>query len=628
MIERQLVQILAPLADRIIELEKQLAAVAARPVVKEFEPIDVQALAKAAAELVTVPTPINGADGAPGAPGTPGEKGEKGDKGDAPAVEEVAALLKSDASLIDLIKGTGIKSISMTADSALMDIELTNGEQFEVHLPVGPQGAQGEKGERGAVGAGIDLPLYEKGAVYREGSQIMAHLGKVYEALKDTYSQPPSADWKRIGTFGHEWRGVHKDGNVYEDGDLYIDGGSTFMWLSGKGHMVAQRGRQGLQGEKGERGLQGLKGEDAPKPVHGIWTPKSASIFMSDGSELEFEVEGYEKHLNTFVRAVSMNFLEEQLSEVRAEGGVPLRSFKGQFESSRKYREGDVVTFNKTMWVARGSTSGEFSDDRWFRMITVVGGGGSGGVRMTTLADVNQHSKPTLGEVPIWKYPAGHESDGKFQWGTPNVHLKPWDSTVSWEAGATVVHDGRLWRAVFDNTNVEPAFEEGKITLFFNVPGEPSFGIVPMFLSSAEPPSGEQAVPPSKYAYHVQYTAPNTYVIWKFVLKGVNPITHRPFGEWEGRPWTCIVWRGIVPPPKSPPGTVMVWLYGPPTSTHAPVLGQQKWAPVDIASSLTMAVDVDAGAPKDNDILVYNAITHKWTAVAGKTWWTSMQTAP
>jgi hypothetical protein len=136
----------------------------------------------------------------------------------------------------------------------------------------------------------------------------------------------------------------------------------------------------------------------------------------------------------------------------------------------------------------------------------------------------------------------------------------------------------------------------------------------------------------SKYAYYVQLTEPSKpvtgkFLVWKFVVKGANPQTHKPFGEWEARPWLCIVWRGVMPPPKAPPGTVMVWLYGPPNSTHAPVLGQQQWAPLDLAGAITTSVDVDAANPSDGDILVYNGTTNKWTAKSGSEWYKAMKAA-
>ena len=579
MIEKQIVEILAPLADRIIELEKQLAEIAMRPVVKS-EPVDVQAIAREAAKIL--PAPDNGKD------------------------------------------GVSIKSVTLT-DGHTMTVELTDGAEFEVELPVGPAGAQGERGERGEKGIdglGIEVKAWG-GNVTREGVYVACELGKIYKALRDTATAPGGDDWERVGSFGFAWKGLKREGAQYEDGDLYIDGGTTFLWFGGKGHIFAQKGARGAQGERG------TDGKDAPTIIHARWTAKSVEMVLSDGEVLEAEVEGYQKAVADLSREIVYNFLEERDAAAEAQGGTPVKSFRGPFVRGDSYSKGDLVTFNKSMWVARASTKGEFSDQVWRQMITVVSGGAGGHIKLTSLADINQHSKPALGEMPIWTYATGQtSSQGQFVWATPSAHIKTWDSTRHWESGATVLHDGRLWRATHDNSNVEPKFEEGKITLFIKVPGEPSFGIVPMGLGAAAPPSGPQDLPPSKYAYYVEYTAPSTFSIWKFIVKGANPQTHKPYGEWEGRPWQCIVWRGITPPPPSPPGIVMVWLYGPPTSTHAPVLGQQQWAPLDLQGSITTSVDVAADAPKDNDILVYNASTHKWTAVAGKTWWTSMQTSP
>jgi hypothetical protein len=237
-------------------------------------------------------------------------------------------------------------------------------------------------------------------------------------------------------------------------------------------------------------------------------------------------------------------------------------------------------------------------------------------VKLSELRDVHQGYQPELGELPIWSYPAGSPAtSGNFYFKTPNAHIKTWDGVTHWESGAVVYHHDELWRAVHENGNVEPKMEEGRITLFINAPGEPSFGLVPMGLSAGPPPSGHVDQPPSKFAFWVDYTNDQQIFLWKWMLKGVDPGTHKRFGEWTLKnTWTCIVWRGITPPPaKVPPNVVIVWIYtASGTPTH-PVLGQQMWSLLEIHGNLATCGDVYAESPHQHDLLVYDATTKKWT---------------
>ena len=234
--------------------------------------------------------------------------------------------------------------------------------------------------------------------------------------------------------------------------------------------------------------------------------------------------------------------------------------------------------------------------------------------KLTQLQDVDHTADPSLGEGPIWRFAPGGEANAKFNFGTPNAHIKPWDSTVHWESGACVFYEGRLWRSIKDTTNVEPVLDDGKVTIYLRVKGEPTFGIIPVSVGPNDPPAGNIALGSvgSRYGYHLKYTNDTTMEVWKFVVKGLDPATHKPFGVWEGRPWLCMVWRGLVPPPASPPGTVMVWIYGEPGHTHAPVLGQAVWSPLELGHNLATATDVDVRNAASNDLLMYDGTNHKW----------------
>ena len=285
------------------------------------------------------------------------------------------------------------------------------------------------------------------------------------------------------------------------------------------------------------------------------------------------------------------------------------------------------MTFNKSMWVARASTKGEFSDQVWRQMVTVVNGGGA--MRLQDMADISRKSSPALGSVPIWSYPEGHKEAGQFQWGAPNAHLKNWESTVHWESGTAVFYNGQIWRATSDSTNVEPQHEDGRATIFMNAPGEPSFGIVPSGISATPPAAGtDVAGPKFRFAYWVQYVSSSNISIWKFKVLRVDHATGQTYGQWIKQTWPCGQVRGLVAPHTPPSGTAVLWLYGRQDSAKLPLVGQQSWSSIDFSTAIGSALDVAAPAPVDGDILVYNATTHKWTATAGRTWFTSMQTAP
>lgn len=240
--------------------------------------------------------------------------------------------------------------------------------------------------------------------------------------------------------------------------------------------------------------------------------------------------------------------------------------------------------------------------------------------KLTELSDTDIHSKPELGEVPIWRYASGHPESAHFYWGTQPAHLKTWEATANWESGATVFHRGHLWRATHENVNVEPALENGKVTLFIHVTGEPSFGLVPIDVSHDAPPSGLVPAHVMRYAFWLQYTDDNHMTLWKFVIKGKDPSTQQPIGEWEGRPWACLPWRRTTAPPAQfPLGIVMVWIHDRPGGIAQPIVGQQAWALLDLTVSLAMAADVDIIEPADGDFLVYNGTHAKWMPVARTT---------
>jgi hypothetical protein len=202
--------------------------------------------------LKAVPT-IPGPPGDRGLPGEPGERGRDGVDGKSVSVEEVASAIVAIPAFEQLVKGE--------------------------------RGDPGETGEPGLDGLGVDLPLHEPGAVYRQGAFVTYAHGKVYRALRDTASKPGSADWERIGTLGFEFKGVKTD-EAYEEGDIYVDGGSAFIVTRGRGRLLAGRGKDGAEGKRGENGAP------APRVVAIKASAGSLAFAFDDGSVEEASLEG------------------------------------------------------------------------------------------------------------------------------------------------------------------------------------------------------------------------------------------------------------------------------------------------------------------------------------------------
>jgi len=195
MIEKQLIQVLAPVVDEINIIKNEI-------------------------ETLKSITPKDGTDGKDGKDADPVEVD----------IEEVAQVLKADQDFITTIKGE-------------------RGEKGESIV--------GERGADGQDGLGIELKQWESG-VYREGTYVTSEIGKIYKSLRDTADKPGhSGDWERIGSSGFAWKGLRSVDAVYENGDLYIDNGSTFIWWNGKGNMFTQRGKAGSDGKPGEKGDAG-----------------------------------------------------------------------------------------------------------------------------------------------------------------------------------------------------------------------------------------------------------------------------------------------------------------------------------------------------------------------------------
>jgi len=121
------------------------------------------------------------------------------------------------------------------------------------------------KGEPGAAGVGLDSPAWKAG-VHRTGVLVQHHLGQHFRALADTASEPPGADWQRMGSGGFRLTGGFTEGRQYEDGDLFVRDFGLFLWHKGEAHLWAGRGGKG---DPGQRGLQGDPGKDGKPGLDG-----------------------------------------------------------------------------------------------------------------------------------------------------------------------------------------------------------------------------------------------------------------------------------------------------------------------------------------------------------------------
>lgn len=229
MIEKKFLEILEPVVDEIVALEKRVG------------------------ELQRTPGPA-GADGKDGRDGR-----------DASAAD-VKALLADDAGFRSALKGEpGIdgkdgrdgadaKDVDPTAVAAVLKAD----PDFVARVR-GEKGDPGEKGQDGAAGRdgadatpvdpvevakalmrdeGFVLSVSKQAeevpwvpGIHREGKLVSAYMGRSYVAVCDTTDEPgDSPHWKRVGTLGMRDTGGFEEARKYEPGDLYHKDGGTFLF--------------------------------------------------------------------------------------------------------------------------------------------------------------------------------------------------------------------------------------------------------------------------------------------------------------------------------------------------------------------------------------------------------------
>jgi hypothetical protein len=271
MIEKKILEILDPVVEEIVKLEKRFDAL-------ERQPGPVGEAGKDG---------INGKDGSSpsvddvaiaikadhefiekilGRPGEKGEAGKDGADGKDVDPEVVAGILKGSDDFVARLKGdTGEKGDpgengkdglnGADADPAAVAALLKADAEFVASLQ-GEHGLQGEKGDRGDNGdngADADPDAVAKAlmrddafvksvtimleadpwaaGIYREGKCVSHYNGRLYKAVSDTTDEPGDSPlWKRLGTCGTRDVGGYDEKRVWEAGDIYHKDGATFYF--------------------------------------------------------------------------------------------------------------------------------------------------------------------------------------------------------------------------------------------------------------------------------------------------------------------------------------------------------------------------------------------------------------
>jgi len=324
---------------------------------------------------------VDGEDGRPGKDADPAEvakalennrtfcdlvRGEKGDTGDTgPAGRDANALdvaerLKQDKEFQVWVKPDPIETGKLVGE------ELRRCDEFVRSL-------RGQDGRDGADGAGVDVPFYEEGQVYREGATVQCAFGKLYRAVQDTAQHPRGSDhWKRVGLYGFDWLGVKDEKKTYEPGDLYIDKGSTFLVLpDGRQKMFAQRGASGRQGEPGK---DGKDGRDGATVIAGVLDGETLRFGLDDGTSFDVDLGGIFRSLDEAAKDKAERAALEVAEQLECdENTIAFTCHRGVWSAGKFYRKGDAVTFKSALWLcSKEHESGQNMSDSYWRRIAAL----------------------------------------------------------------------------------------------------------------------------------------------------------------------------------------------------------------------------------------------------------------
>lgn len=223
MIEKKLIEILDPVVDQLVALEKRLAAVHLTPGPAGADGRDGRDGADADPAEVAEKIKADAAYRAT-LKGDPGEPGRDGADGKDSAPEAVYAVLKADDEFVSRLKGErgepgepGRDGVD-GRDGADVDPDLVHAKLVSDEVFVSK------------VSKTIEQDSWQAG-IYREGKFVSHYVGRTYQAACDTTDEPgDSPHWKRIGTHGFRDTGGFSEQRSYEPGDFYHKDGATFFF--------------------------------------------------------------------------------------------------------------------------------------------------------------------------------------------------------------------------------------------------------------------------------------------------------------------------------------------------------------------------------------------------------------
>ena len=294
----------------------------------------------------------------------------------------------------------------------------------------GEPGPQGEPGSTGVPGAGITSKLFIDGEIYRKDDIVQAHIGQFFQALKDTSQTPGDSDhWQRLGECGFRFLGPKpKDESTLKSGDWFIDGGSLFMHFKGETRMIIKRPKDAdnLQvakhTAKNKQFIETVAGDciknadffkslssQMENSVFTKHTVKSDHFinalaeqcvkqehfykqFMTEFPELvnSVDVKGHSIYLTLFneqlveidLKAFAFDLASEIVESIKKNllessappdiESIPVKFYRGRWDQSKQYQQGDIVKSESTVWLAKTDpTAGNLGDpEQWEKLFS------------------------------------------------------------------------------------------------------------------------------------------------------------------------------------------------------------------------------------------------------------------
>lgn len=265
MIEKKILEILDPVVEEIVKLEKRVDALQREPgPAGEPGAPGEDGVSPKVEDVVEAfkadPAMVERLVGEPGAKGDAGRDGVDGKDGaDADVAVVAKAIAEGHAEALRGLPGADGADGANGKDADPESVfEALKADLDFVSAIRGEQGLQGERGEKGEPGADgrdgadgkdadpvvvakalvqdesflkqIEETPWQPG-IHREGKRVSAYTGRSYVAACDTTEEPgDSPKWKRIGTNGWRDTGGYDEKRAYEAGDLYHKDGALFAF--------------------------------------------------------------------------------------------------------------------------------------------------------------------------------------------------------------------------------------------------------------------------------------------------------------------------------------------------------------------------------------------------------------